>query len=139
MSDPKQTAMPPMTAEQFMDMIRELRKPADPTPKQLAEQENDRVAREGRAQIELNKIANRKAEQSACQHIRPNGTSHCVRVYGTNNLNDYMICQGCRGMIHAGGPPQDAKFAREMLDNGHIFDTGLYNKHFLMTSSTTTF
>ena len=41
--------------------------------------------------------------------------------------------------LGAGNPPADEKLAQEMLDNGHIFDTRLFNRHYLMTARQTTF
>lgn len=129
-----------MTTEQLLEIVKAIKAPAEPTEAQQAIMANDLVARKQRGSTELEKIQNRKNLQAACDHTRiENGTSSCVHIFGNNSLNDYMICQGCQGMIHAGNPPADAKLAQEMLDNGHIFDTRLFNRHYLMTARQTTF
>ena len=129
-----------ISAEQLLEIVKAIKAPAEPTEAQKAIMANDLIARKQRGETELQKIENRKALQAACDHTRmENGTSCCVHIFGSNNLNDYMICQACQGMLHAGNPPADEKLAQEMLDNGHIFDTRLFNRHYLMTARQTTF
>jgi rRNA-processing protein FCF1 len=87
------------TAEQLQEMLRtvlqEARKPADPTPAQIAELEAAQTARKQQAELVLAEAARKKAEQEACIHLRRDGTSTGVYVENGN----YIICQQCQAII----------------------------------------
>jgi hypothetical protein len=129
MSDQKPQAIT-LTAEQLKEMLvtmaTELRRPADPTPQQAAEIENDKRMREDRAAIELEKIAKRKLEQSMCDHSREDGTGACVPVYNNQNGIDFLACQACQAIIHAGERPTKGDAAKDT--ENHIFDTQIFNR-----------
>jgi hypothetical protein len=134
MSDPKAPTAPAVTlsAEQLQEMLmtmaRELRKPADKTPEQLAEIEQSKNDRKATAQLQLRKIENKMAEQKACPHRRKDRTSCCVYEY----MGAYLICQACQGIIHAGTRPEgDA--GKET--STHIYDTRMFNEHFVETQA----
>jgi hypothetical protein len=110
-------------------VVQELRKPTEPTEAEKATIAQDIQMRKDRGQTELNRIANKKAEQANCLHMRRDGSSTCVHIFGSNTLNDYMICQQCQGMIHR-EPAPTGPVAKE-FENGHIFNTRLYQEHFL--------
>jgi hypothetical protein len=116
----------------------EFRKKPEPTESEQAQIENDLRMRRDRGEQELQKIANKKLVQSICTHTRiENGTTRTVHIYGSNNLDDYMICQECNAFIHAGGPPADPVMAKEF--ENHIFDTRLFNLHYKLSQARTTF
>lgn len=127
-----------LTAEQLKElmvaMAQELRKPPEPTEAEKAAIEQDLQFRRDRGQQELQRLANKRQEQATCLHLRKDGSSTCVHIFGTNNLNDYMICQQCQGMIHA-DPAPSGPLARE-FEQGHIFNTRLFNEHFIKSQGT---
>jgi hypothetical protein len=129
MSDQKSQAIT-LTADQLKEMLvtmaAEIRRPADPTPQQAAEIENNRRMREDRAQIELQKIAHRRLEQSMCDHSREDGSGACVPVYNNQNGIDFLACQSCQAIIHAGERPTTGDAAKDT--ENHIFDTQIYNR-----------
>lgn len=144
MSDQKQngsaapqtlTLTPQQLQEMLLTFAKELRKPADPTEAELAEMESNKQIRRETAKLQLAKIENKRAEQKACLHIRPsNNTSTCVFLRDMNAL----ICQQCQGFIHPEPrPSEDSPLFKEFAD--HIYDTQLFNRHFLLTQTQTTF
>lgn len=126
--------------EMFVEMAKEIRRPADPTPEQLAQKENDRASRRSNAEGQLELLRQKRALQKACTHTRPgNGSSTCVYVYAQANqpnTGHYVICQQCQAMIHP--EPRPTGPLGKDLEN-HIFDTGLFNIHYqkAMASATT--
>lgn len=139
MSNQNANASPNFSAEQLLEIVKAIKAPPEPTEAEAAMIEQDKVMRKERGLTELSKLAERHAIQAACDHTRiENGTSCCVHVFGTNNLNDYMICQACQAMIHGGEAPE-GKLGKEMLENGHIFNSQLFNRHYRMTQRQTTF
>lgn len=142
MSNPKESGInlsPEQLKELMVAMAAELRKPADPTEQEQAQIQNDLQMRRERGETELQKIANKRAIQSICQHTRPvDGTTHCVHIYGTNNLTDYMICQGCGAQIHAEPRPAAGSPLAKELEH-HIFDTRMFNQHYMMSNRRTSF
>lgn len=125
MSDPKQAAMPQMSTEQFMELVKELRRAPDPTPQQLAEIEQTRRMREDRARIELEKQERQKLERSMCDHSREDGTGACVPVYNNQGGIDFLACQQCQAIIHFGERPTGD---RGKDTEHHIFDTAIFNR-----------
>jgi hypothetical protein len=140
MSDPKQQTVT-LTMDQLKDLAKafgeEFRKPPEPTEAEAAQIENDLRMRRERGGQELQKIENRKLIQSICEHLRTDGTSRAVHIFGSNNLTDYMICQECTAMIHAEPRPTEGPLAKEF--ENHIFNTQLFNKHYLKSQQRTTF
>lgn len=125
---------------QMEKLAETLRKPLDPTPEQLAEKESNDSMRRATAESELQRIASRKREQAACSHLRRDGTSSCVFIYGDPsqpNQGNYVICQQCNGKIRP-EPRPTGLLAREWEND--IFDTNLFNIHFVKSqASMTTF
>lgn len=118
-----------LTADQLQQMLttmaREIRKPAEDTPAQAAEKEQSKQMRKDRAQIELNKRASQKLNQSLCDHSREDGTSACVPVYDNRGNVDFLICQANQCVIrHGERPTGEAAKDVEM----HIFDTQIFNR-----------
>lgn len=123
-----------LTAEQlesmFVRMAQEIRRPADPTPEQLAQKENDRRDREANARGVLEEMEGRRRLQMACSHERINGGSTCVYVYGQQNNpahGGYVICQQCQAIIHPGERPTGPNAADSA---SHFYDTALFNRHY---------
>lgn len=116
-----------LTADQLKDlmltMAKELRKPADPTPEQLATIESEKASRRQQAELVKAKIDNDQLLQSLCSHVRPvNNSSTCVYVRDGN----YMICQQCQAMIH----PEPRPTGEAGKDTAHhIYNTSLFNIH----------
>ena len=130
MSDPKQAVT--LTADQLKDlmltMAKELRKPADPTPEQLAQKENDRLSREATARSQLEKMQRDQANRAACTHRRKDRTTSMVYEY----MGGYLICQQCQAIVHAGARPEgDA--GKETTN--HFYDTRMFNEHFVETQA----
>lgn len=130
----KQNQAVSLTPEQLQDMLltmaKELRRPADLTPEQLAQQQTDREQRAANAQMQAEKERRRRLEQAACTHCRRDGTSTCVYVYPDANYahtGNFLICQQCQGMIHP-EPRPTGPIAKEV--ENHIFDTNLFNLHY---------
>ena len=127
-----------LTAEQLKEMLvemaKEIRKPADPTPEQLAAIESDKETRRQQAELVRNQMENKRIEQSLCSHRRPrDSSSTCVYVRDGN----YLICQQCQGMIHP-EPRPTGEAGKETAH--HIYDTNLFNTHLqLSQASLTTF
>jgi len=140
MSEAKNQAVT-LTAEQLKDlmlsMAAELRKPADPTPEQAAQKENDLRDRRSNAEMQLQIIRNRAAEQQACSHERRDGSSSCVYVYPQANgqTGNFVICQQCQAMIHP-EPRPTGPLAQETQN--HIYDTRLFNTHFAKAQASAT-
>lgn len=89
--------------ENMKMLVTELRKPADPTPEQLAQKEADKKMREDRAALELEIQAGRDRERRLCSHRHPNGQS-CVTPI--DNLG-CVICVHCQAMIKPAKGPFD--------------------------------
>lgn len=121
-----------LTAEQLKDlmltMAKELRKPADPTPEELAQAENDRKSRESTAKLQLEKLEREQANRMACTHRRKDRTTSMVYEY----MGGYLICQQCQAIVHPGvRPGGDA--GKETAN--HFYDTRLFNEHFVETQA----
>jgi hypothetical protein len=98
-------AMPAMSTDQFLELVKELRKPADPTPEQQAAIEQDKRDRQTQAELSLQIQDNRRAEQEACSHMRTGvwaGTTTAVYVQNGN----FLICQQCQKIIRPENEPQ---------------------------------
>jgi len=141
MSDQKPQAIA-LTAEQLKDlmlsMAQELRKPADPTPEQLAQKQTDLDARRSTAESQLQIMRNKMAEQAACSHMRRDGSSSCVYVYPQADglqTGNFVICQQCQAMIHP-EPRPTGKLAQET--QSHIYDTRLFNIHYAKAQASAT-
>ena len=111
----------------FVAMAKEIRRPADPTPKEQAQIENDRKMREDRGKMELRKIEAKRLEQSMCDHSREDGTGACVPVYDEKSTVVCLICQTCQALIHA-EPRPTGEIGRET--ENHIYDTRLFNREY---------
>lgn len=139
MSEPKAvTLTPDQLKDLLVSMAQELRKPADPTPEQLAQKQNDLEARKGIAQMQLEGIEAKKRLQAACAHTRAfNGSSTCVYIYPQSDgkSGNYVICQQCQAIIHPGVRPEGP--LGKDLEN-HIFDTQLFNIHYQKAMSSPT-
>lgn len=131
------TLTPSQLKEMFVEMAKELRRPADPTPEQLAQKQTDQDARRQTAESQLQIMRNKAAEQKACTHTRTNGTSTCVYIYPQANghTGNYVICQQCQAMIHA-EPRPTGELAKET--QSHIYDTNLFNIHFAKAQASAT-
>ena len=126
MSDPKPTGISLETLEAILNRFAaELRKPADPTEKELAQEEQDRKMRLERAEIEKQKLANRKIEQGLCDHSREDGTGACVPVYDERGMIRFLICQINQCIIRPGTRPTGPEAADCEL---HIFDNQLFSR-----------
>ena len=100
MSKPEETqALSPATVsvlkEMLVSVLQEARKPADPTPEELAARESDREMRKQTALQALGVQQSKIAEQEACVHLRRDGTTTGVYVENGN----YIICQQCQKII----------------------------------------
>lgn len=118
-----------LTAEQLQEiminMAKEIRKPADPTPEQLAEKAQNEQMRADRGKMELDRIANRRLNQSLCDHSREDQTSNVVPIYNNQGGIGFLICQSCQAIIRAGERPTGA--AGKDTEND-IYDTNLFNR-----------
>lgn len=116
-----------LTADQlqqmFITMAREIRKPADPTPQELAQIESDKAMREETARLQRAKVDKVAADQAACVHRRKDRSTHCVYEYS----GQYLICQGCQGIIKP-EPRPTGDAAKET--SHHIYNTRMFNEHF---------
>jgi hypothetical protein len=130
MSDQKQavTLTPDQLQQLLVNMAKEIRRPADPTPQQLAEIEDARKSREENARLQLAKLNNQMAVQSACTHRRKDRTTTCVYEY----MGSYLICQQCQAIIHAGSRPA-GNLGKET--SNHLYDTRMFNEHFQETQA----
>ena len=143
MSEPNKQALT-LTAEQLREMFvtfaQELRKPPEPTEAEAAQIESDKQMRRETALLQKQRMENKRFEQAACLHTRPqNNTSTCVNVRDIESMTGVptLICQMCQGFIHPEPRPSNPVLAKEW--EGHIFDTQLFNRHFLLTQTQTTF
>ena len=141
MSDPKSQAIT-LTPEQlkamFVEMVKELRRAADPTPEQLAQKQTDLDARRSTAESQLQIMRNKQAEQSACSHMRRDGSSSCVYVFPQADglsTGNFVICQQCQAMIHP-EPRPTGPLAQET--QSHIYDTRLFNIHYAKAQASAT-
>jgi hypothetical protein len=82
-------------AEVLRTVIAESKKPADPTPEELAQKAADREHRKQMAQLQQRREDERSREQEACVHCRLDGTTTGVYVQNGN----YIICQQCQKII----------------------------------------
>jgi RNA polymerase-binding transcription factor DksA len=121
-----------LTAEQLKEMLvtmaQEIRKPAELTPKQLAEEAQAKADRESTAKLQLIKLENQINLQHACTHRRKDRTTSCVYEY----MGAYLICQQCQAIIHHGARPA-GDLGKET--SNHIFDTRMFNEHFQETQA----
>jgi hypothetical protein len=104
--------------QMLVEMAKEIRRPADPTPKELKELENDAKMRRDQAELVRQQMANRAWQKKTCSHTRTNGTT-CAVFVGSLGV---MICQHCQALIY----PSDAP---KYVEDG-IYDTGLFNRLF---------
>lgn len=85
-----------LTPEQLMEMIREMRKPSDKTPEQLAKEADDKQRRADQAQLVHIRNENRVREQNMCPHLRrEDGSARTVYVQNGN----FIICQECQKIM----------------------------------------
>lgn len=118
MTQEKETPQIAFNQDQLLALIKEMRKPADPTPEQIAQKQGEIENRKHIAQQEHAKQANRKAEQEYCPHTRyEDGSTRMVYVQNGN----YLICQACQFILR----PED--------------DVKTFNQHFGRTFQKTTF
>ena len=131
------TLTPSQLKEMFVEMAKELRRPADPTPEQEAQKQTDQDARRSTAEMQLQIIRNKRAEQEACTHMRRDGSSSCVYVYPQSSgvTGNFVICQQCQAMIHP-EPRPTGPLAQETQN--HIYDTRLFNTHFAKAQASAT-
>jgi hypothetical protein len=126
-----------LSTDQFESMmarlLAEARKPAELTEEQQEEQDRKKQAREQdkelrrqQAQLELERIANRKIEQSMCSHKHKNQNTCTVHVQNGN----YLLCLHCQAVIRPTGA---------VGGDSDIFDTNLFNMHFQMGQNATSF
>ena len=114
-----------LTTEQLreilVDMAREIRKPADPTPQEAAQFESEQRMRAENAKLIAEEHKRKRwMQEHGCAHQRANGSTTCVHVA---NLG-VLICQHCQALIY----PEGAKGVPE-----GIYDTALFNKHFSLS------
>lgn len=102
-----------MSQAQLLELIKELRKPPEPTEDERAAKEAKIQHRKELAQRVLETAANKKLEQDMCTHLRRNGTPLGVYVQNGN----FIICQGCQKIIR----PEE--------------DVNLFNKHFVIVQN----
>lgn len=114
MPQEKETQAPiTFTADQLTAMLRELRKPAEPTEDEKARKQGEIDRRRDLAQLEHTKNDNRKMDQEMCPHTRfEDGSSRMVYIPNGN----YLICQYCQFILR---PEEDVKtfnlhFGRQM-------------------------
>jgi|SRR6185312_1439740 len=124
-----------LTPEQLQDIIssavstavREGRKPADPTPDEVAAAAQAKQMRKDRAELEKNKKENQKLNQSLCDHSREDGTSACVAVYNNRGNVDFLICQTNQCIIRPGQRPTGELGKDTEM---HIYDTQIFNREY---------
>lgn len=109
-------------AQVFAD---EMRKPAPPTPQQLAEIETAQADRLANANSVKEKLARKSQEQAVCTHRHPRkdgGASHVVHVYDNDYPGHpgYIYCQKCEVRIR----PDDKLWRK--LDPGAQFNNALF-------------
>lgn len=109
--------------ELLVNMAREIRRPADPTPEQAAVIEQNRKDRMENALVQKQIAENRRWNQEhGCLHMRKNGHTTAVFVQGYG----FMICQHCQALIYpegAVGVPAG------------IYNTELFNRLFLLSQA----
>ena len=130
-----------ITAEQLQEMmtavvqtaIAAARKPADPTPEELARKASDEEMRRQQTLLELQKDEERRINQKYCTHRHPNGTSSVARVEHFSPLpnTNFIICVHCQGKIKPAPATTDEK-------DQYIYDEHLYWT-LLGAQNTTTF
>jgi hypothetical protein len=135
MSDTKQqSGGMNITAEQLMEILKEVRKPADPTPLELRKLEQQQEARKQMGLKQRDIEENNRRIRRFCSHIRRDGTARVVHVKGHHFVGDpgYLICQKCRAIIKPGTAPKNNY-------QDHFYDTELFNKLFQMSTGGNTF
>src|SRR6266704_5729693 len=104
MADEQKEKTLTLTASQLQEMLvtmaKEIRRPADPTPKEQRELDRDYQDRLEGAKAVRQQMANRAWQKKTCSHRRTNGTT-CAVFVGSLSL---MICQHCQALIY----PADA-------------------------------
>ena len=104
--------------EAMKELATELRRPADPTPEEKAQAEQDLKMRRDTALLEKAKAENRRWLQTeGCDHSREDGTCAAVHV---QNMG-LITCQRCNALIYPEGYPG--------VEYG-IYNTALFNSLF---------
>ena len=111
--------------ELFTHWADEMRKPAPPTPQQLAEIETAQADRLANANSVKEKLARKRQEQAVCTHRhnrKDGGASHVVHVHDNDYPGSpgYIYCQKCEVRVRP-----DTPFWRK-LDPGAAFDDRLF-------------
>ena len=108
--------------------VAEMRKPAPPTAKELADLEQAQEQRRATAEGVKEKNRNKRWIQEHCTHFhKPNdagGGTHCVYVYdnGITGSFNFIYCQKCEARIR---PEEDALMRR--LDPEALFDSAKFS------------
>lgn len=112
-------------AEQFKELIVELRKPSVVEQKKLdaeaKEMEDRQQERKENGAAILQSIENKRQLQRICSHKHRDGHSHCVFVQ--TGADQYILCQKNQCKIRAGVAPAG-------YSGGDIYDTALFNQLF---------
>jgi hypothetical protein len=119
-------------AESMKDMLvavlAEARKPADPTPEQVAQRAQDLQMRKEQGQLVLQTLANKRREQEDCIHMRRDNTTTAVYIASGN----YCICQQCQAIVRPGVAP-------EGYSGQDFYDTQLFNRLWTLSQDPTIF
>lgn len=108
MPQPTETPEVKFTQSQLLDLIKELRKPADLTEDQKAQKEAEIQGRKELATLVHERAKLKKLEQDMCTHMRRNNTPLGVYVENGN----FIICQGCQKIIR---PEEDVNLFNRLF------------------------
>jgi hypothetical protein len=128
MSTEKSTSDVAAMKDMLVAVLQEARKPADPTPQQIAQLEQDQAMRKEQGALVLLTLANKRREQEACIHMRRDNTTTAVYIAGGN----YIICQHCQAKIRPGVAPAGD-------DGQDFYDTPLFNRLWTLSQDPTVF
>lgn len=120
------------TVELVKTILEESKKPAPPTPQQLAAIEQKQAERAANAASVTEEITNQRNFQlHVCTHKHNTGQSHVMLIKagltgGVPNHPDYMFCQLCRIKVY----PEVEESQRKDKSSSAVYNNALYNQLF---------
>lgn len=120
------------TLELVKTILEESKKPAPPTPREIAEIEQKQEHRAANAASVTEEITNqRNFQQNICTHKHNTGQSHVMLIRagltgGVPNHPDYMFCQNCRIKVYPAVPEEQ----RKDKSSAAVYNNALYNQLF---------
>lgn len=97
-----------MSQAQLLELIKELRKPPEPTDDEKARKATEIQNRKDQAELVKANAERKRIEQEYCTHLRKNQTTLGVYVQNGN----FIVCQGCQKIIR---PEEDVNLFNKLF------------------------